>query len=84
MERLTHHLMHAAWDLIQEIEGLGGMTKAIVTGLPKMRIEEAAARRQAGIDSGRDVIVGVNAYPAPEQPEIAVLDIDVMQCAGAD
>ena len=72
VERLTHDLMHAAWDLIQEIEGLGGMAKAIETGLPKMRIEEAAARRQAEIDSGRDVIVGVNAYPAPEQPEIAV------------
>jgi methylmalonyl-CoA mutase len=52
------------------------MSKAIETGLPKMRIEEAAARRQAGIDSGRDVIVGVNAYPAPEEPEIPVLDID--------
>ena len=76
VERLTHELMHAAWELIQEIEGLGGMAKAIETGLPKMRIEEAAARRQAGIDSGRDVIVGVNAYPAPEQPEIPVLDID--------
>ena len=76
VERLTHDLMHAAWDLIQEIEGLGGMTKAIVTGLPKMLIEEAAARRQAEIDSGRDVIVGVNAYPAPEQPEIAEHDID--------
>ena len=76
VERLTHDLMHAAWDLIQEIEGLGGMAKAIETGLPKMRIEEAAARRQGEIDSGRDVIVGVNAYPAPEQPEIAVLDID--------
>jgi len=76
VERLTHELMHAAWELIEEIEGLGGMAKAIETGLPKMRIEEAAARRQAGIDSGRDVIVGVNAYPAPEQPEIPVLDID--------
>ncbi len=76
VERLTHDLMLAAWDLIQEIEGLGGMAKAIETGLPKMRIEEAAARRQAEIDSGRDVIVGVNAYPAPEQPETAVLDSD--------
>ena len=76
VERLTHELMHKAWDLIQEIESLGGMAKAIETGLPKMRIEEAAARRQAGIDSGRDVIVGVNAYPAPEEPEIPVLDID--------
>ena len=52
VERLTHELMHAAWELIEEIEGLGGMAKAIETGLPKMRIEEAAARRQAGIDSG--------------------------------
>lgn len=76
VERLTHELMHAAWELIEEIEAVGGMAKAIETGLPKMRIEEAAARRQAGIDSGRDVIVGVNAYPAPEEPEIPVLDID--------
>ncbi len=76
VERLTHELMHAAWELIEEIEQLGGMAKAIETGLPKMRIEEAAARRQAGIDSGSDVIVGVNAYPAPEEPEIPVLDID--------
>ncbi|MGB7263910.1 MAG: methylmalonyl-CoA mutase [Terracidiphilus sp.] len=76
VERLTHELMHTAWDLIQEIEGLGGMAMAIETGLPKMRIEEAAARRQAGIDSGRDVIVGVNSYPAPQEPEIPVLDID--------
>jgi methylmalonyl-CoA mutase len=76
VERLTHELMHAAWDLIQEIENLGGMAKAIETGLPKMRIEEAAARRQAGIDSGRDVIVGVNAYHAAKEPEVPVLDID--------
>jgi methylmalonyl-CoA mutase len=76
VERLTCELMHAAWELIEEIERLGGMAKAIETGLPKMRIEEAAARRQAGIDAGSDVIVGVNAYPAPEEPEIPVLDID--------
>jgi len=76
VERLTHELMHAAWKLIEEIEKLGGMAKAIETGLPKMRIEEAAARRQAGIDSGSYVIVGVNAYPAPEEPEIPVLAID--------
>jgi methylmalonyl-CoA mutase len=76
VERLTHELMHKAWGLIEEIERLGGMAKAIETGVPKMRIEEAAARRQAGIDSGRDVIVGVNAYPAAEEPEIPVLDID--------
>jgi methylmalonyl-CoA mutase len=76
VERLTHELMHSAWNLIQEIEQLGGMTKAIETGVPKMRIEEAAARRQAAIDAGRDVIVGVNAYKAADEPEIPVLDID--------
>src|SRR5208283_5383256 len=67
VERLTHELMHSAWALIEEVERLGGMAKAIETGVPKMRIEEAAARKQARIDSGRDVIVGVNAYPPPEE-----------------
>jgi methylmalonyl-CoA mutase len=76
VERLTHELMHGAWALIEEIEQLGGMAKAIETGVPKMRIEEAAARRQARIDSGADVIVGLNAYPSPEEPLIPVLDID--------
>ncbi|MDR3774899.1 MAG: methylmalonyl-CoA mutase [Terracidiphilus sp.] len=76
VERLTHELMHAAWALIEEVESLGGMTRAIETGVPKMRIEEAAARRQAAIDSGRDVIVGVNAYRSSEEPLIPVLDID--------
>jgi methylmalonyl-CoA mutase len=76
VERLTHELMHAAWALIEEVESLGGMARAIETGVPKMRIEEAAARRQACIDSGADVIVGVNAYLSPEQPLIPVLDID--------
>jgi methylmalonyl-CoA mutase len=68
--------MHRAWARIEEIESLGGMAKAIETGVPKMRIEEAAARKQACIDSGSDVIVGVNAYPSPEEPLIPVLDID--------
>jgi methylmalonyl-CoA mutase len=76
VERLTHELMHSAWSLIEEIEHLGGMTKAIESGLPRMRIEEAAARRQANIDSGQDVIVGVNAYCALEEPQIPILDID--------
>jgi methylmalonyl-CoA mutase len=76
VERLTHELMHAAWELIEEVEGLGGMAKAIETGVPKMRIEEAAARRQARIDSGTDVIVGLNAYPSPEETLVPVLDID--------
>jgi methylmalonyl-CoA mutase len=76
VERLTHELMHGAWTLIEEVESLGGMAKAIETGVPKMRIEEAAARKQACIDSGKDVIVGVNTYPSPEEPMIPVLDID--------
>ena len=76
VERLTHELMHSAWTLIEEVEGLGGMAQAIETGVPKMRIEEAAARRQACIDSGRDIIVGVNIYPSSEETQIPVLDID--------
>src|SRR5450755_2642836 len=76
VERLTSELMYAAWTLIEEVEELGGMAKAIEAGVPKMRIEEAAARKQARIDSGRDVIVGVNAYPSPEEALIPVLDID--------
>jgi len=76
VESLTHELMHRAWHHIQEIEALGGMAKAIETGIPKMRIEEAAARRQAQIDSGREAIVGVNKYqPAvDEQIEVRVVD----------
>jgi methylmalonyl-CoA mutase len=76
VERLTHELMHAAWALIEEVESLGGMAKAIETGIPKMRIEEAAARKQARIDSGKDIIVGINAYHPPEETPIPVLDID--------
>ncbi|MCL4814701.1 MAG: methylmalonyl-CoA mutase, partial [Vicinamibacteraceae bacterium] len=76
VERLTHELMHAAWRHIEEIEGLGGMAKAIETGLPKMRIEEAAARRQARIDSGREVIVGVNKYRRDGDEAIELLEVD--------
>jgi methylmalonyl-CoA mutase len=76
VERLTHELMHKAWHHIQEIETLGGMAKAIETGIPKLRIEEAAARRQARIDAGRETIVGVNKYPAAQQQEIEVLEVD--------
>jgi methylmalonyl-CoA mutase len=76
VERLTHELLHAAWDLIQEVEQLGGMARAIETGIPKMRIEEAAARRQACIDSGSDILVGVNAFRASEESRIPILDID--------
>jgi methylmalonyl-CoA mutase len=77
VEKLTHDLMHRAWGLIQEVEQLGGMAKAIETGLPKMRIEEAAARKQARIDSGKDIIVGVNAYRADSDGE-AALDVRVV------
>lgn len=76
VERLTHDLAHRAWDLIREIEELGGMAKAIETGLPKARIEEAAARKQARIDSGRDVIVGVNRFQVEEEPTVPVLEVD--------
>jgi methylmalonyl-CoA mutase len=76
VERLTHELMHSAWERIEEIEQLGGMVRAIETGIPKMRIEKAAAHRQACIDSGKDVIVGVNAYLVPQEPQIPFLAID--------
>ncbi|MBL0160453.1 MAG: methylmalonyl-CoA mutase [Bryobacterales bacterium] len=76
VESLTNELMEKAWHLIQEVESLGGMTKAIETGLPKMRIEEAAARRQAKIDSGREVIVGVNKYRLDHEEPLDVLMVD--------
>jgi methylmalonyl-CoA mutase len=76
VERLTHELLHLAWAHIQEIEELGGMAKAIETGIPKMRIEEAAARKQARIDAGKDVIVGVNAYSAAQDTIFPVLEVD--------
>ena len=76
VESLTHELMQSAWHHIQEIEGLGGMAKAIETGIPKMRIEEAAARRQAQIDSGRETIVGVNKYQPAETEQLDVRIVD--------
>ena len=76
VESLTNDLMHRAWAHIQEVEGLGGMAKAIQTGLPKMRIEEAAARRQAKIDSGADTIVGVNKYRLDKEDPIDTLEVD--------
>lgn len=76
VEYLTHQLAHKAWDLIMEVENLGGMSKAIETGLPKMKIEEAAARKQARIDSGKDVIVGVNKYITDDEASFDLLDID--------
>ena len=76
VEYLTKELAEKAWSLIEEVEQLGGMTKAIETGLPKLRIEEAAARKQARIDAGKDVIVGVNRYKPNEETEIELLNID--------
>ncbi|MBW3129939.1 methylmalonyl-CoA mutase [Hymenobacter profundi] len=76
VETLTHELADKAWALIQEVEELGGMAKAIETGLPKMRIEEAAARKQARIDSNKEVVVGVNQYKIDEPTNIELLDID--------
>lgn len=76
LETLTDELARRAWSHIQEVEGLGGMAKAIETGLPKMRIEEAAARRQALIDSGKEVLVGVNKYRLAKEEPIEILEVD--------
>ena len=76
VERLTHDLAHKAWALIQEVEELGGMAKAIEAGLPKLRIEEAAARTQARIDSGAQTVVGVNKNVLEHEPEIEVRQVD--------
>jgi methylmalonyl-CoA mutase len=76
IEALTNELVEAAWALIEEVEELGGMTKAVASGMPKLRIEESAARRQARVDRGDEVVVGVNRY-VPEHPDMVdVLDID--------
>ena len=76
VESLTDQLIKRAWEHIEEIESLGGMAKAIETGLPKMRIEEAAARRQAQIDSGKETIIGVNKFRLDQEEPIDILDID--------
>jgi methylmalonyl-CoA mutase len=76
VEYLTDQLVERAWSLIEEVEELGGMAKAIEAGLPKLRIEEAAAKKQARIDSGKDVIVGVNRYQVDEESNIEVRDVD--------
>ena len=76
VEKLTEQIAEKAWDLIQEVEGLGGMTKAIDAGISKMRIEEAAARKQARIDAGKDIIVGVNAYKLDKEDPLHILDVD--------
>ncbi|WP_299687657.1 methylmalonyl-CoA mutase [uncultured Tateyamaria sp.] len=76
VEKLTHDLAEEAWKLIGEVEELGGMTKAVASGMPKLRIEEAAATRQAMIDRGQEVIVGVNKYRLEQEDDIDILDID--------
>jgi methylmalonyl-CoA mutase len=76
VEELTENIANKAWKLIQEVEKLGGMTKAIEKGIPKMRIEEAAAKKQAKIDSGQDVIVGVNKYQLEKEDPLHFLEVD--------
>jgi len=76
IETLTDQLVEEAWKLIQEVEELGGMAKAIESGVPKMHIEEAAARKQAKIDANKDIIVGVNRYEIEEESEIEIRDVD--------
>ncbi|MBP7449093.1 MAG: methylmalonyl-CoA mutase [Flavobacteriales bacterium] len=76
VESLTHELVHKAWARIKEVEDLGGMSKAIETGLPKMRIEEAAAKRQARIDTGKDRIIGVNAFVTEDETKMELLEVD--------
>ncbi|KAG1649521.1 Methylmalonyl-CoA mutase large subunit [Nymphon striatum] len=76
VEYLTDQITHKAWELMQEVEELGGMTKAIEAGIPKMRIEQAAARKQARIDSNQDVLVGVNKFQLEEEDELQILEVD--------
>lgn len=76
VEQLTNELVEKAWELIQEVEALGGMSKAIEAGLPKLRIEEAAARKQARIDSGADKIIGVNIFQVAEDAKFDILEVD--------
>jgi len=76
VEYLTDQLAHKAWELIEEVEEHGGMTKAIEAGIPKMRIEQAAAKKQARIDSGQDIIVGVNRYQLDEEETLQILEVD--------
>ncbi|WP_437397173.1 methylmalonyl-CoA mutase [Flagellimonas lutimaris] len=76
VEQLTQEIAENAWELIQEVEKLGGMTKAIEKGIPKMRIEEAAAKKQARIDSGQDIIVGVNKYRLENEDDLQILEVD--------
>jgi len=76
IEKLTDEIAQKAWTLIEEVEAMGGMTKAIEEGIPKLRIEEAAARKQARIDSGQDLIIGVNKYRLDQEDPLHILDVD--------
>lgn len=76
VEQLTAEIAAKAWELIQEVEQIGGMTKAIEAGIPKMRIEEASAVKQANIDSEQDIIVGVNAYQLKQEDHLSILEVD--------
>ena len=76
VERLTNDIAHKAWKLIEEVESLGGMTKAIEAGIPKLRIEEASARKQARIDSGQDIIIGINQYRLEKEEPLHILEVD--------
>src|SRR5262249_56773963 len=76
VENLTHSIAAAATALIDEVEAMGGMTKAVEAGMPKLRIEESAARRQAAIDRGEETIVGVNKYQADDSAAVDILDVD--------
>jgi methylmalonyl-CoA mutase len=76
IEHLTQSLANEAWKLIQEVEAIGGMTKAVESGMPKLRIEESAARRQARVDRVEDTVVGVNKYKPPVEDKVDILDVD--------
>ena len=76
VESLTAELAEKAWALIEEVDALGGMTRAVASGMPKLRIEESAARRQAAVDRGEEVIVGVNRYRLAKEDHLDILDVD--------
>src|SRR5690606_35450230 len=79
VESLTAELADKAWALIEEVESMGGMTRAVTSGMPKLRIEESAARRQAMIDRGEEVVVGVNKYRPTREDHVEILDVDNMK-----
>jgi methylmalonyl-CoA mutase len=78
VESLTAELADKAWALIEEVDAIGGMTKAVASGMPKLRIEESAARRQAAVDRGEEVVVGVNRYRLATEDHLDILDVDIV------